>query len=457
MFRSLVFLALALASACGWARDDAPRVVLILVDTLRRDSLSCYGGARPTPALDALAAAGVRFEQAISSAGWTLPAAASILTGVSPALHQARGKQTRLTPISPDVKTGAELLSSAGVRTLAFTNAAFVNPLLGLTRGFEFESHRHAYNRDIRRADETLAAALAQLETDDGRPVFCLVHLFDPHLDYDPPGEFAQRYTEGLSAARRPLRRKDASHVRPGQQESVAPEHVARVRAAYDAEVAFVDAEIGRFVTELRARGELERTTIVVSADHGEEFWDHGAFEHGHSLYDELVRVPLLLVRPDEPRPDRAIDIPVRTLDLMPTIFELLGLGSAPAFEGESLLALLDGAAHEPRTALLDGTLYGFDKVALRSGRYKLVLDRDPQAAKALELYDWRADPREQHDLAAAEPDVVARLAAELEARLAVQAAQAEQLRPAEPLDLAPARQQEILRQLESLGYGSRD
>ncbi|MSR62990.1 MAG: hypothetical protein EXS08_11150 [Planctomycetes bacterium] len=454
MLRALTLLLCALLAACARTRSDAPRVVLILVDTLRRDSLSCYGGARPTPAIDALAARGLRFEQAISSAGWTLPAAASILTGVSPAVHQAHGKKTRLTPISKDVPTGAELLSAAGVRTLAFTNAAFVNPLLGLTRGFEFESHHHAYNRDIRRADATLAAASSELEKDDGRPVFCLVHLFDPHLDYDPPGEFATRYTEGLSAARRPLHWEDCSTVLPGQKEQVTPEHVARVRAAYDAEVAFVDQEIGRFVEALRARGELERTTIVLSADHGEEFWEHGAFEHGHSLYDELVRVPLVLVRPHEQRPGSVLDVPVRTLDLMPTVFELLGHAPVDGFEGESLLPLLGGAAPEPRTALLDGTLYGFDKVGLRTERYKLVLDRDPRAAAPLELYDWRADPLELHDLAASEPDMVVRLSAELEARLSILNARAKTQRPSEPLDLAPAKQEEILRQLESLGYG---
>jgi len=456
MLRALSLLLCALLAACGRARSDAPRVVLILVDTLRRDSLSCYGGARPTPAIDALAAQGVRFEQALSSAGWTLPAAASILTGVSPAVHQAHGKKTRLTPISQDVPTGAELLSAQGVRTLAFTNAAFVNPLLGLTRGFEFESHHHAYNRDIRRADATLDAALAELQKDDGRPVFCLVHLFDPHLDYDPPGEFAQRYTEGLSDARRPLRWEDCSQVLPGQKETVTPEHVARVRSAYDAEVAFVDQQIGRFVEVLRARGDLERTAIVLSADHGEEFWEHGAFEHGHSLYDELVRVPLVLVRPHEPKAGRALDVPVRTLDLMPTIFELLGRAPAEGFEGESLLALLGEGEHEARTALLDGTLYGFDKVGLRTERYKLVLDRDPRAAAPVELYDWRADPGELHDLTKSEPDVVTRLTAELEARLMLLNQRAKELRASEPLELAPAKQEEILRQLESLGYGGR-
>ena len=369
-------------------------------------------------------------------------------------MHQARGKKTRLTPISLDVPTGAELLSAAGVRTLAFTNAAFVNPLLGLTRGFEHESHHHAYNRDVRRAGATIAAALEELAKDDGRPTFCLIHLFDPHLDYDPPGEFAKRYTEGLADAHRPLGWEDCSSVLPGQREEVTPEHAASVRAAYDAEVAYVDAEIGRFVAELERRGDLARTTLVVSADHGEEFWEHGAFEHGHSLYDELVRVPLVIAPGDDEGHASVVETPVRTLDLMPTIFELLGLSPAPTFEGQSLLPVWRGTDRNPRSAVLDSTLYGHDKVALRTERHKLILDREPRAEHPLELYDWSADPLEQHDLAGAQPALAARLRAELEARLAAYAIQAKDLRPGELLDLSPANQAEIQRQLDALGYG---
>jgi arylsulfatase A-like enzyme len=446
-----------LGSACSENREEHPLVVLILVDTLRRDSLSCYGGERPTPAIDELAARGTRFEQAISSSGWTLPAAASILTGGAPPVHQARGKKTRLTPISPDVPTGAELLSKAGVRTLAFTNAAFVNPLLGLTRGFEVTSHHHAYNQDIRRADATIDAALAELAQDDGRPTFCLVHLFDPHLDYDPPGEFAQVYVDGLADATRPLRWEDCSTVLPGRRERVSPEHAARVRAAYDAEIAFVDLQIGRLAAELARRGDGRRTTIVVTADHGEEFWEHGAFEHGHSLYDELVRVPLVIASNDGERHASVVDTPVRTLDLLPTILDLFGLAPPPAMEGRSLLPILRGEDRVARSAVLDSTLYGRDKVALRTERHKLILDRDPRAEDALELYDWVADPLEQRNLAAAEPDLAARLKAELEARLAAYAARAAELRPGELQDLSPANQAEIERQLDALGYAGDD
>jgi arylsulfatase A-like enzyme len=144
----------------------------------------------------------------------------------------------------------------------------------------------------------------------------------------------------------------------------------------------------------------------------------------------------------------------VRTLDLMPTIFELLGVPTSSGFEGQSLLPVLRGEDRAARPAVLDSTLYGHDEVALRTERHKLILDRDPRAARSVELYDWTSDPLERHDLTPSEPALAARLRAELEARLAAYAVQARDLRPGEVQDLSPANQAEILRQLESLGYG---
>jgi len=456
--------ALVLGGAGCGRSEPAPLVLLILVDTLRLDALSCYGGERPTPAIDALAAEGVRFEQAIASSGWTLPSAASILTGVSPPVHHARGKKTRLTPISPDLPTGAELLSAAGVRTIAFTNAAFVNPLLGLTRGFELQSHHHAYNDEIRRADATIDEALAALAAEDDRPTFCLIHLFDPHIDYDPPGEYAQRYTEGLVDKKRPLSFEDCSSLPPGRTgERPSPDHVARVRAAYDAEIAFVDAEIGRLVAELERRGRLGRTSIFVTADHGEEFWEHGGFEHGHTLYDELIHVPLVLrsfeehaVRAGVPRAG-VISAQVRSIDILPTVFELLGVPPSAGFEGRSLLPLLRGEEREPRPAFSDGTLYGRDKTALRTGDHKLVLERERDGNDSLELFDLRADPGETRDLAAQDPALAERLRLELETWLAELERRAEKNRAGELQDLSPGKKEEYLRQLSSLGYAEDD
>ena len=179
--------ALTLATACGES-EPPPHVVLVVVDTLRADALGCYGHqAANTPAIDAFAAESVQFTDAVSSSGWTLPSVGSLLTGVWPTLHKATGKLTLLRPISPDIPTAAELLVDEGYTTLGFANAAFLSPLLGLDRGFEVFDHKHAYNQDVRRADQTVSDAILELnKRDKDDPVFLLVHLFDSHLDYDP-------------------------------------------------------------------------------------------------------------------------------------------------------------------------------------------------------------------------------------------------------------------------------
>jgi len=451
-------LAALLLAGCGRAPAGPPDrvIVLVLVDTLRRDSLSCYGNARDvTPSIDALAADGLRFEQAIAASGWTLPSTASLLTGVSPLVHKAEGRGTRLTPVSPDVPTGAELLRAAGFRTVAFTNAAFVNPLLGLTRGFDVVSHHHAYNHEIRRANRTVDEALAVIADHGGRDTFALIHLFDPHLDYAPPARFAELYREGLDGPRPPFAWEDCTDLELGEVgETPDPARAAAVRAAYDAEVHFVDRQIGRLVAELERLGLYRNATLIVTADHGEEFWDHAGFEHGHSLYDELVRVPLVVRFPadleDVPR-GVVVGAQVRLIDVLPTVFELAGVVAPDLFEGRSLLPLARGEAEDERVAFSFGTLYGEeDASALRTGRYKLIVD--PERGST-ELYDWVRDPGEQDDLAQREPELVARLRGELETLMAELRASAADFREGELQRLAPAEMEDVLEQLRSLGY----
>jgi arylsulfatase A-like enzyme len=456
--RLLLLVVLAALASCR-AKESGPPdrvVVIVLVDTLRADSLSCYGGANPTPSIDALASEGVRFDAAIASSGWTLPSVASLLTGTSPRIHKALGKGTGLTPISAPLETGAERLRDKGFYTVALTNAAFVNPLLGLTRGFDEVSHEHAYNDSIRRADETVDVALAALAEHEGRDTFCLLHLFDAHLAYDPPEGWRPEPSNG-SGAFRTLRWQDCTSLKAGRVGEHPPrEHVKRVRAAYDAEVRFVDAMVGRLVAGMRALGLYDQATLVVTSDHGEEFWEHAGFEHGHSLYDELVRVPLILRLPGGPA-GVARGEQVRLVDVMPTLFDELGVEPLETFEGRSLLPLLAGEDTAPRPALSEGTLYGHDKSALRDGRFKFIVDRNPKAAVREELYDVLADPAESKNLLTERPDVASRMRVELATLIAEQETLGVGFPPQEVLDLAPSKRAEIMRQLEDLGYTDPD
>ncbi|MFH1755971.1 MAG: sulfatase-like hydrolase/transferase, partial [Candidatus Latescibacterota bacterium] len=192
-FVVLAALFIVAAALTAWVTLRTPaeakqNVMLIIIDTVRRDALGCYGNPlNPSPNIDAVAADGVRFEQAISASGWTLPSVASLLTGTWPTIHGGSGKISKLTAIRDEVPTAAEVMKSAGFQTFAFANAAFVSPMLHLDRGFEVFDHKYTYNDNYRRADETIDAVIPLLDQNRSKANFIMIHLFDPHLDYGAP------------------------------------------------------------------------------------------------------------------------------------------------------------------------------------------------------------------------------------------------------------------------------
>ncbi len=466
--RRLLASLLLLTAACGGGEPAAPErpagegrlAVLLIVDTLRQDALGCYGreGAA-TPNIDALAAEGARFDQAVSASGWTLPSVASMLTGTWPSLHKALGKVSRLTPITDRLPVLAEVYRDAGWTTLGFANAAFLSPLLGLDRGFELFDHEHAYNWDIRRADATVDAALAALDARPGEDVFLLVHLFDAHLDYDPPDGFLEPFVGDRRTPEPPVSMKECLELR--REDGAAPpavEDLDYLRGVYQGEVAFVDLAVGRLVGGLRELGRWDRTTLVLTSDHGEEFWEHGGFEHGHTLYDELVRVPLLVRTPAPAAGGVEVDRLVRTIDIPPTLLELSGLEAPASFEGRSLAPLLAGESAGPvLPAFSQSTLYGAEKMAWRTDRWCLIVDQAKQGAEAVELYDVVADPGQTRDLSRERPEVrdelsraLARFTRELEQRAAT-------IPTPEVRDMGPSTIKKYLESLEKLGYTGRD
>ena len=441
---------------CGCSKPKAsgPDVIVILVDTLRQDALGCYGHPdHPTPAMDALAADGTRFDQAISASGWTLPSVASILTGTWPSIHRAKGKRAQLTPISPDVVMGSELLQQAGYRTLAVANAAFLSPVLGLDRGFDEFHHRHAYNRKIRRADESVRDALALLDTADDQPAFLLLHLFDPHLDYDPPAEFAFRFSGARRMPPPPLTMRACLDL-CGEGAQIDAQAVEYVRSLYQAEVAFVDQQVGIFLEELKRRGRYESALVVLTSDHGEEFFEHRGFEHGHTLYEELVRVPLLIKWPANRRPVRAVvEEAVPTLDLMPTIFEIAGLEPPESFVGQSLTTLAERASDDQRLVFSEATLYGPERMSLRRGTHKAIVTYVRKGLPNIEIYELGADPDEQTNLAPSSPELVQSLGNELGMLRERLKRDGAAHRVGTVQDLDPSKWAEVMKSLDSLGY----
>ena len=453
--RAAPFLALLLIAgpwtACRTPEPPKHNVVVVLIDTLRRDSLGCYGNPhRPSPHIDALAAEGVRFDQAISTSGWTLPAVGSLLTGTWPTIHGGVGKNVTLSPIRDEVPTAAEVLRAAGFNTIAFANAAFVSPLLHLDRGFDVFDHRYAFNWDVRRADETIEGALELIRRHGEESNFVLIHLFDPHLDYDPPGEYASRFTGGRDKPAPPLKMETCLAMKSGAGGPPAGDDIDYIAGVYLGEAGFVDAQVGRLVAGLKEIGIYDRTALVVTSDHGEEFWEHDGFEHGHTLYDELIRIPLIIKPPATISPAlKVVDAQVRVVDIMPTIFGIVGVEQPGSFVGDSLMPLMMGEEATDRVAFSEATLYGSDKLSWRTSKYKLIYDTDPASRRPAEVYDWRNDPGEQNDLADSHPEIARELYQELQSfveQLAIQAASMSEL---EPTPMGPRH----IEQLRSLGY----
>jgi arylsulfatase A-like enzyme/Flp pilus assembly protein TadD len=390
------------ASSCG--RNAAPplksgalqgaNVLLVTIDTLRRDRLGSYGNASGlTPALDRLAASAVRYTRAYSHVPMTLPAHASILTGRTPRGHGVHNNVS--FRLSEDVPTLATKLKDAGYRTGAFVGAFVLDARFGLNRSFDAYDDRYpqtygaaSFKFAERRADDVVRPAGDWILQGDRRPgiglqpFFAWVHLFDPHAPYDAPAEY-----------------------RSG-------------RSAYDAEVAYTDAALGSLFDRLRNARALDRTLIVVTADHGESLGEHGETTHGLFAYDATLSVPLIIAGPGiQPR---TIDQPVAHADIMPTVLDLLGVAAPANLDGTALLTatagLGDAVARPIYFEALDANLTRdwAPLTGLVRGDWKYI---DLPVA---ELYDIRSDSAEMNNLAgreAGQRDAMARALGEIVAR----------------------------------------
>ena len=349
-------------------------VLLITLDTTRADRLGCYGYDRArTPYLDGLAREGVRFARAYCPAPLTLPSHSSILTGLHPATHGVRNNGHEL---APKWRTLAEILKARGFATAAVVSSFSVDSRFGVGRGFDvyddtFEPRAPLKGANAeRRAEETFAKFSGWLDANAGTRFFAWVHYYDPHLPYDPPSP----YREGS----------------PGRP--------------YDGEIAYMDRYVGAALEALEARGLLEKTLVVVAGDHGEGLGDKVERGHGIFLYEETVRVPLILHNAAVfPRP-LVVEGAVRLVDVAPTILETIGLESeGQGMEGSSLVPWIENKGRPGLPSLLE-TFYprenfGWSElVGIVAGPWKYVQAPRP------ELYDLANDPGEKTNLASSSP-----------------------------------------------------
>ena len=367
-------------------RGQKPTVLLITLDATRADRLGAYGYRQAkTPAADELAAQGVLFEQAYVAAPLCLPSHAAILTGRLP-LHN--GARDELDVLAPDVPTLAEQFRAAGYRTAAFVGTTSLDHSRGLDRGFDVYDDDFgppgkrvgAYERGA--ASEVVDRALAWIQAPDDEPVFLWAHLADSMAPHNLPQAMAKDF--------------------PGR--------------AYDGEIAFVDGHMGRLIAGVRSR--RPQTLVVALADHGESLGDHGEDTFGYFLYSATTRVPLVVSMPGRIPTGVRVGPVVRTVDLAPTLLDLLGLAPLSGADGVSLVPLMVGRRTEgPGPAAVENlsprNKYGLAPLfALRSGPHLYVKAPRP------ELYDTAQDPQEKDDAGARLARVAARLASDLASRI---------------------------------------
>lgn len=360
-------------------------VVVVTVDTLRPDHLRCYGDEKiDTPAFDRLAQSGVLFEDAVTSAPLTPPSHASIFTGQYPTVHHVRNTGGFI--LQSSARPLARILHEQGWDTAAFVSSAVLKKIFGFNNGFavyDDEMPRPGNAEEFRedperRGGETVDRAVRWLNNQSGRPYFLWVHLYDPHMPYNPPSPFRQKY------AGRP----------------------------YDGEIAYTDQQLGRLLDAVEKKSPAGKTVVALLSDHGESLSEHGEFTHGVFIYDSTLRIAFMMSGPGIPAGLR-VKQQVRAVDFLPTILALLGGGPPPNVQGLDLSPVFSGKAVVTEINYAE-TLY--PKLALgwaelrgiRTNRWMYIRAPKP------ELYDLAADPGEMTNVIAQHPAEVQKFEAQL-------------------------------------------
>ena len=481
----------------GVASGGEPKhVILVSLDTTRADRLAPWGGdPSRSPALAALARESVVFVDASSPSPTTLAAHTSIMTGRPARSH---GTPRNGFMVHPDNLTLAEVLGGAGFQTLGVIGSFALESLFGLDQGFArydedfgLEYKPGLYDQNQRRARDVTASALelvdASLGQDPERGLFLFAHYFDPHAPYDPPDwalrevgleagdradltELAEAVMDQQHAAagvRLGPRWVFSNGLRPELLDGASGEPSARggrLSSLYDAEIVSLDRELGALLDGLEERGVLEEALLVVTGDHGETFWEHGDFwNHGLALYQTTMHVPLMIRFPRGVHGGARVQDPVSTLDLFPTICQLLKLPTPEGLEGVDLAPSWTGGALPPRALISEATQpvgelergqawpNALKAKAVRQGPWKFILT--PYLGNRQELYDLSADPGERRNLLL-DPDVES-----LERASLLRGALQRWTERHEPLpsEFNSAQSDAVLERLEALGYVGED
>ena len=436
---------------------NGPNVLLISVDTLRPDHLGCYGYQRNTsPAIDSLARDGVRFSKVVSPTSWTLPAHMSLLSGLP---SEAHGVVDDGMKAGSDVLFLSEVLQDAGYETAGFVAAPYLSGRYGFLQGFDHYDDYSVAEMVNRRSHEGVTSPKSFEMTADwlttwaarpqANPFFVFLHLWDVHYDFTPPPPYDSMFDPSYTGTVTGHDFQDSQDIHP----AMAPRDLQHLIALYDGEIRYTDSYVKRLLDVLRELDVLEDTMIVLTSDHGEEFFEHGHKGHRQNLFDETILVPLIIRWPEKLPRGRTIAPQVTLLDVAPTILSLVGLERPVGFGtddigtargGEDLTPLiLDGLTpHVQNTAFSD--LHGELK-AIRSNTEKLIRDT-ADGADTLTYFNLVDDPGETQDVLGRYPERASRLRAALNDWLGIWSDYANLAEPAEVGE-------DVLRRLRRLGY----
>jgi len=384
-----------------------PNILIYLIDALRADHLGCYGYDKDiSPNIDRFAKDATVFRRAIAQSPWTKASVASIFTGLSPRVHGVQGRHDAL---ADEADTLADELTSAGYRTVSVTTNGWVTSPFGFDQGVQ----RFFYLTDARTGSPLSSVDLNRvffgwLDTNvAARPVFAYIHSVDPHSPYEPPEEYRQKFAPWV--ADRDI--GTLAYLRRIYKGEI-PENDVPVRALvalYDAEIAFNDDSFGTFVRELKRRGLYDDAFIIFVADHGEEFFEHHALEHGQDLYSDVLNIPLIIKFPAGDGPFRRdVTTPVQQTDLLPTVLDYLGVRRPEALEGRSLVGIAStrDIAKGERSVLSYMKLDGMRAESVIRGSWKLIRSWKPNGRDfRLELYDNRETIRDENEVLRQDPE----------------------------------------------------
>ncbi|MHA1568213.1 MAG: sulfatase [Alphaproteobacteria bacterium] len=459
---ALVALAVACVTAfsCSSANQYKGRnVILISVDTLRADHVGCYGYDKPTtPRIDALAEQGMIFKNTYATSPWTLPSHTSMLTGLFTDVH---GLNTTKSVLKEKAPTLAKLLHKVGYRTMAVVCAPFLDRHYGLYRGFDVYDtdlvHPKVKNpKRIKVADDVTDKALRYIDQAGDEPFFLFLHYWDPHHPYNPQKKYIKMFDpdyEGKIKGFRIRRRKD-------MVKGMDPRDLQHILALYDGEIRYTDDGLGRLFDGLTERGLMDKTLIVLTADHGEEFLEHGGRAHLSQCWDVIVKVPMIWHVPWIERHAPTFNDLASLVDITPTILDLVGIERGElTLQGRSLAYLMQhGTALEERELHAE-TIYGHlhphrqdptgvwtVMITPQNYKYHQFKRRD----ETLEfLFDLNEDPGEQNDLAKLREETLQECNSQLKKMQQIN----NQMRHALKFSKKKKPSKKVSKKLKSLGY----